>query len=140
MTASFIQNQNFATTQTTPLSRLNALVMAIIHIPSLIAAAFGLFLSILAWPLLIVTLPTFFIGLSLYLKYWAMYQDNVTEEVAIRSWRQTYYINIILLIPAIWINVSIGLTVGWLIVGYIVTSIFLAQTALNDMLSKDIIR
>lgn len=135
MTTTTTRTQDFSTAQTTPLVRMNALIMAIMHIPTLIAGFIGVLMSIIAWPILPVTIIAFFMGTSLYARYWQMYRDTITRDKAQKIWEQTYYFNIVLLIPAIWANVAIGLSVGWFIVGFIVTSIFLAKTALNDMKS-----
>lgn len=133
MKATTIRTQNFATDQTTPLVRMNALVMAIMHIPTMIGGFLGVMFSFMFWPVLPVSVIAFMTGFYLYSKYWAMYWDRITRDDAHKAWKRTYYFNIILLIPAFWANIVIGLTWGWFIVGFIVTSIFLAKTALNEL-------
>lgn len=125
--------QDFATNQTTPLVRMTGLIMAIMHIPSLIAGSIGLVASVIAYPLLPFTISAFGFGMSLYLKYWAIYKDTITRADARTVWKRTFYFNIVLLIPAVWANVSIGLSFGWFIVGFILVSIFLSQIALEEL-------
>jgi len=135
MTATTTRTEDFATDQTTPLVRMISLIMAVMHIPTLAAGFVGVLFSLYVWPVFPVTLTVFIIGASLYRKYWFMYRDTLTADEAKKIWKRTYIFNLVLLIPAIAANIAIGLTVGWFIVGYIVTSIFLTKIALNEFRS-----
>jgi len=130
---STFETAQFTATQTTPYIRTLGFIMGILHIPTLIVGGMATAYSAVTVILLPITLTIFVIGFICYLDYWKMYLDKMSWAKAENSWRKTFYFNLFLIIPAIGINIAMGFTGGWFIVGFILASIAIAQTALNEM-------
>ncbi len=133
MTAANPTPRTFSSTQSTPLIRIFALMMGILHIPTLIAGFLGTAISILVFPILPVTLTLFICAIILYQKYWAIYRDKLVAWEVEAVWKRSLYFSAFLLIPAIFLSINMNTIWSWAIVGFILVSIFLEKSALNEL-------